>query len=201
MSEPDPKRRRFLKVTCGACVAGIAGVVGATENGKDILIVGNQIIDGHSGVGFYWDHGRTPLPVDPVGFADGSNASTWNARFDRLALFASWGTSKVTLLAGGDLALEQSRDEATGERDRFSAGGGFLECNVVTGGYGATYLRLDYFDPSTSVVDDQVIGATAGARLYQNWISLVPELQVLRAGAGDAAATSESFVLAAQAIY
>jgi hypothetical protein len=180
---------------------GTEGTGAAAENGKDLLLIVNQIIDGHTGLGAYWDHGRVPLPLDPAAFVAGTNTATWSAAFDRFALFASAGTSKFTVLAGGELAIDSSLDPATGGRKRFDAMGGFVEGDVATGAYGAAFLRLDYYDPSLDIDKNQVVEATAGARLYQNWISIVPELQVMQTAVGDASTTSESFIVAAQAIY
>jgi hypothetical protein len=179
---------------------GADGIAAASENGKDLLLVVNQILNGHSGLGFYWDHGRAPLPLDPAGFAAGTNAETWSSAFDRLALFASGGTSDVTVLGGAELAIDESLDPAGG-RKRFKAGGAFLEGEVGTGAYGAAFLRLDYYDPSMDIDKNEIVAATAGARLYQNWVSIVPELQVMRTAVGDMSSTTESFIVAAQAIY
>jgi len=42
------------------------------------------------------------------------------------------------------------------------------------------YLRLDYFDPSTKVDDNQTLRGTLGVLAWQSMVSVVPEVSLER---------------------
>lgn len=75
------------------------------------------------------------------------------------------------------MGFDHSRDPTNGEKTRFRSGGAFLEGDVAVGANAATFLRLDYFDPSASAASNGQRAATVGAVLHDEWLYATPELQ------------------------
>jgi hypothetical protein len=174
-----------------------AGALPDTRSGKDFMVVVNQILGARSGLSAYWLHGNVSLPVDPEMFAAGTSEAVFNDRYDRIAAFASAGTAKLLGLAGAQLAFDQSLDEVTGEKSRFTSAGGFAEGNFGITAHVVCYLRVDYFDPSTDADNDQIVRGTLGLLAWQPMISVVPELRLQRAGD----TTEGALVVQARVIY
>ena len=158
------------------------GVLPDTRSRKDLMVVANQILGTRSSLSAYWLHGNVGLPVDPELFETGASEETFNNRYDRIALFASGGTSTLLGLAGAQLGFDRARDEVSGETSRFTSVGGFAEGELGIDPHVVCYLRLDYFDPSTDVGDNQIVRGTLGLFAWQPMISVAPELSVQRIG-------------------
>jgi hypothetical protein len=171
-------------------------------NGRvDFVAFANQLLGERSGVSAYYTHGSIRLPVDPDAFVAGTDEQTWRNNYDRIAVFGSAGLSRVMVLGGAGLGFDQARDPATGNRSRFTSRGAFLEGDLAFGAHVVSYVRVDWFDPSASADTNDRFGATGGAVLYTDWISLLPELQYRyqRDPAGNL--TVLNAVVQARAIY
>lgn len=160
----------------------------------DLLVFANQILGARSSVNVLWAHGFTRPPVDEAAFAAGTSEATWSNGYDRLALFGAVGLGWFTSVVGGGVGFDHSRDPTGGEKNRFSSGGAFLEGDFALGANAATFLRLDYFDPSTSTASNSQRAATIGAVLHDEWIYATPELQY-KLTSRDAAADRRDAVL------
>ena len=181
-------------------VVGV-GITPDQDKRKDVLVFANQIIAGRSGVSALWMHGTVRLPIDPMGFVAGTSEATFRDTYDRLALFGSAGIGIFTALAGGEVGWDDARDPVSGQASSFRSQGAFLEGDAAVATFLAPFLRLDYFDPSTDKDDNERLGATLGASLYLDWVSLIPELQY-RWAAGLLGDRNEATVLLhAIAIY
>lgn len=165
--------------------------------GKDLIVVANHILGTRSGISAYWAHGQVALPTDPTGMASGTSEDTWNNQYDKIAAFASGGWNRLLFLGGAQLGFDHAIDMGTGEKTQFRSIGGFVEANVGITPYAVGYLRADFFDPSTSVADNHVFAGTIGAMLFQDWVSITPELQVRRL----TDETTAAFVVHANVIY
>jgi len=176
---------------------GVTATTPDTRSGKDLLVVANQILGTRSGLSAYWAHGRIALPIDPTMFAAGTSEDTFDDRYDKLAVFGSVGTGKLLGLAGAQLGFDHALDPAAGTTERFSSIGGFVEVNLAISPHCVGYLRIDYFNPSTKASGDQILGGALGALVYQNWVSIVPEL-TLRHTTDE---TTAGLVVHARVIY
>jgi len=150
------------------------------RSGKDLIIVANQILGTRSGLSAYWAHGKVPLPVDPDMFAAGTNEDTFNDGYDKLALFASGGTSTLLGLAGVQLGFDRRLDPVTGTTSRFASLGGYVEGEYALAAHYIAYLRIDYVDPSMDNGGDQILGGALGLFAWQPIVSIVPELSLRR---------------------
>lgn len=173
------------------------GIVPDTRSGKDLIVVANQILGARSSLSAYWMRGAVPLPVDPDMFAAGTSEDTFDDRYDKLAVFASAGTSKLLGLAGAQVGFDRARDPMTGATSRFTSAGGFAEGNLGITAHVAAYARLDYFDPSTKAGDNQILRGTLGVLAWRPMVSIVPELSVQRTGDE----TETGLVVRARVIY
>ena len=173
------------------------GIVPDTRSAKDLIVVANQILGPRSSVSAYWTHGVVPLPVDPDMFAAGTSEDTFDDRYDKLALFASAGTSKLLGLAGAQVGFDRALDPTTGTTSRFTSVGGFAEGNLGITAHTVGYVRLDYFDPSMDAGDNQILRGTLGALAWRPIVSIAPELSVQRTGDE----TEAGLVVRARAIY
>ena len=165
--------------------------------GKDLIVAANQILGTRSGVSAYWAHGTAALPFDPESFAAGTGTETWNNRYDKVAAFASGGTASLLFLGGAQLGFDHALDMTSGAKTRFTSIGGFVEANLGVTPYLVGYVRADYFDPSTSVDSNHVVAGTVGALIFQDWVSITPELQVRRM----TDETTAAFIVHANVIY
>ena len=173
------------------------GIVPDTRSGKDLLVVANQILGTRSGLSAYWVHGAVALPVDPDMFAAGSSEATFRDRYDRFAVFASAGTSKLLGLAGAQVGFDHALDPMTGTTSRFTSLGGFAEGNLGITAHTVGYVRLDFFDPSTKADADQILRGTLGMVFWQPMVSVVPEISLTRTGD----VTDAGLVVHARVIY
>ncbi len=187
--------RAHPEIADGAIAPMAIGADGG--GGKDLIVVANQILGTRSGLSAYWAHGTVALPSDPTAFAAGTGTETWNNRYDKLAAFASGGTDSLLFLGGAQLGFDHALDMTSGASTRFTSIGGFVEANLGVTPYLVGYVRADYFDPSTSVDRNHVIAGTVGALIYQDWVSIIPELQVRRMSDE----TTAAFVVHANVIY
>lgn len=153
--------------------------------GKDLIVVANQILGTRSGLSAYWAHGQVALPVDEAMFVAGTSAETWNDKYDKLAAFASGGTSEILFLGGAQLGFDHALAMGGGSTSRFTSFGGFAEANYTFASWATGWLRADYFDPSTNNSGDKVIAGTVGVLLWDNWVSVVPEIQVRHITGGE----------------
>ena len=104
-------------------------------------------------------------------------------------------------LAGGELAFDHARDPETGDISSFRAGGAFAEGQYAILPSLVGFLRFDYFDPSASVGQNEILAGTVGAFLYEEWISVIPEIQVRSTNAPDRRTTDARFVVSLRAVY
>lgn len=175
---------------------GLSGITPDGRTGKDLIVVANHLLGTRSGLSAYWG-GRVPLPIDPDMFAAGTSEDTFDNVYDKLAIFASGGSSTLVGLAGAQVGFDQAIDTASGMKSRFTSIGGFVEGDLAVAPYCVGYLRLDYVDPSTEAGGNQIVGGALGALFYQSTVSIVPELTLRRATDETAA----GLFVRARAIY
>lgn len=89
MSDPDPKRRTFLKVTCGACAAGIAGVVGVPVIGAFLAPAKRRTVTGGSEPLDFGKIADLPVGVPQKRDVVAERRDAWD-RFDPAPLGAIW---------------------------------------------------------------------------------------------------------------
>jgi hypothetical protein len=186
--------RAVLVVSDGAVSADATQV--DMGGGKDLIVVANQLLGLRSSLSAYWAHGEVGLPTDPMSYAAGTSQSTWNDKYDKLAAFAAAGWKRLLFLGGVEVGFDQALEPGP-SRTRFTSVGAFVEAEMTVTPYAVAYARADYVDPSTSATNNDVAAGTLGVLLYQNWVSLTPELQVMQM----TNETVSTFVLHANVIY
>lgn len=178
-----------------------SGTGTSLHDSKDLLISATQLIGERSALGAYWARGTLTLPTDPVAFADGTSTDTWRDRYDRLALFVTAGRGRWTGLAAASLGFDHSREATTGALSTFRSTGGFVEGDVALGAHATGFLRLDYFDPSTSQADNGIVGGALGAPIFLTSAFFVPELRYQRQPPGTGGQSITAFVVRAFITY
>lgn len=178
------------------------GTLPADSNPTDLLVSAQQLIGDHSSVGAYWLRGSIDLPIDPAAFAEGTSSDTWRDSYDRIGLFGSAGTGRWLALAGAALGVDRSRDPATAAITAFESTGAFVEGEAALGAHGAGYLRLDYYDPSTSLSSNRIFTGRLGSRWSAGGLFfLTPELRLRRDESETGDRTEAALVVHALVAY
>ncbi len=191
----------------GVVGSGVTPTVwGPGARAPDILVVANQLLGARSGITAYYAYGTTQLPQNLPAFAAGTDPSTWNNDYHRVALFGSLGVWRLTMLLGALLGFDTTRQAVNPYT--FNSAGGFFELEASLASFAVAFARFDYFKPgfnntlpTMSDPRNDRVGGAAGVVLYQDWVSIIVEYQLVDALGAPSDVVNHTAVAQATAIY